>query len=691
MKIDLSRFRQAFFQEAIDHLNHMEAALLLLTTTPSDNEALNSIFRAAHSIKGASGTFGLDDITRFTHRLEELLDAMRQGRLQPDPTRVQLLLQACDVLRGLLATADAGSSPPAGMEPMLVKLTAAQRAGEFVPEAEHKLRKRDCWGDPFGRKTYAIHFQPSPSIFQEGMDPLLVLRELSELGAIEEITADLSQLPALGDLKFDISYLSWDLRFTTEKQRPEIQDVFAFVEDGAQIKIDLVAGSGEVATGETAAKDIGTANRRGAEAQRHDSASIRVATEKVDELINLVGELVIAQSMTVEIANHFVLERLPELQAALIEVGRNTRELQERVMAVRMLPVGSIFARLPRIVYDIAGASGKSIAINWTGEETELDKSVLEGMMDPLTHLVRNAADHGIETCEQRRAAGKPEPGTIHLHARHQGGNFLIEISDDGQGLKLARIREKAIERGLMSASDEVTPEQIQAFIFHPGFSTAEQVSEVSGRGVGMDVVRRNVEALGGTVTLRSAEGKGTTIGIKLPLTLAVLEGQVVRVGDQTYVLPLVSIVESIKPSREQVRAVAGQGEVVMLRQEPLPLLRLHRIFGVPTEVTEPSRGLVAVVEHESRRMALLVDELLNQQQVVIKSLQSNFHKVDGAMGATILGDGRVSLILDVAGLVELSRQAGGTALAGSENPAFFAAAEPPSPGGLGHAGIRIY
>jgi two-component system chemotaxis sensor kinase CheA len=388
----------------------------------------------------------------------------------------------------------------------------------------------------------------------------------------------------------------------------------------------------------------------------------------VDELINLVGELVIAQSMTVEIANHFTPARLPELQAALNETGRNTRELQERVMAIRMLPVGSIFARLPRIVHDIAGANGKSIGLDWTGEETELDKGVLEGMMDPLTHLVRNAADHGIESRERRRAAGKPEQGAIHLHARHQGGNFLIEISDDGQGLNLARIREKAIERGLMTASEDLGPEQIQAFIFHPGFSTAEQISEVSGRGVGMDVVRKNVEALGGTVTLRSAEGKGTTIGIKLPLTLAVLDGQVVRVGDQTYVLPLVSIVESIQPSREQVRAVAGQGEVVMLRREPLPLLRLHRIFGVPTEVVEPSRGLVAVVEHENRRLALLVDELLNQQQVVIKSLQSNFHKVEGAMGATILGDGRVSLILDIAGLVELSHQAGGTALANPGN-----------------------
>ena len=325
-------------------------------------------------------------------------------------------------------------------------------------------------------------------------------------------------------------------------------------------------------------------------------------------------------------------------------------------MAVRMLPVGTVFARLPRIVHDIANATGKSIRIEMVGEESELDKTILEGIVDPLTHLVRNAADHGIESMDERRAAGKPEQGTISLRARHEGGNFLVEVSDDGRGLSLARIRQKAIERGLMTGSDELTEEQIQAFIFHPGFSTAEKVSEVSGRGVGMDVVRKNVEALGGAVALKSREGAGATVTIKLPLTLAILEGQLVRVGAESYVLPLVSIVESVRPSREQVFSVAGQGEVVVVRQNPIPLLRLHELFSVATDVREPWRGLVAIVEHEDRRLALLVDELLGQQQVVIKNLQTNFRKVEGAMGATILGDGRVSLILDVAGLVELSQ-----------------------------------
>jgi two-component system chemotaxis sensor kinase CheA len=414
-----------------------------------------------------------------------------------------------------------------------------------------------------------------------------------------------------------------------------------------------------------------------------------VATEKVDQLIDLAGELVIAQSMAVEIVNRFSPDRLPELQTALHEVSRNTRELQERVMAMRMLPVATIFSRLPRIVHDVAVAEGKAIRVEVSGEDTELDKSMLEGLTDPLTHLVRNAADHGVETPEQRRTAGKPEEGTIHLRARHEGGSVVIEVSDDGHGLNAARIREKAMERGLLSASEELTLQQIQSFIFHPGFSTVENVSEVSGRGVGMDVVRRNVEALGGAVALASTEGKGTTVSIRLPLTLAILDGQIVRVGEQRYVLPLVSIVESIRPTRAQLRSLAGEGEVVMVRQEPLPLLRLHQLFDVATEVCDPSRGLLAIAEHDSKRFALMVDELLGQQQVVIKNLQANFRRVEGAMGATILGDGRVTLILDIGGLVELShrKQQSPTKMTGTLVPIAAAAMESAHPAGAAVAG----
>ncbi len=657
MKIDLSQFRDTFFQEAAEHVNNMEAALLGLGDAPADPEVVNSIFRGAHSIKGGSGTFGFDDLTRFTHRMEELLDGMRAGKVEASPARIELLLRACDMLRTLLAAAETGGIAPPEAATLIEDLAIAQRDGDFVADAPSPMRKWDPKVKFGGQTAYSIRFVPSPDIFREGMDPLLVLRELATLGTVEEVVADLSNLPALSGLVAESCYLSWTIRLISEREREEIEDVFAFVESGAHITIEAQRPADAIAAGGAAAKAGGAAAGGPAARPRgRDSASIRVATGKVDEIINLVGELVIAQSMSVEIVTRYTPERLPELQAALHEVSRNTRELQERVMAVRMLPVGTIFSRLPRIVHDIATAEGKNIRVEVIGEDTELDKSVLEGMTDPLTHLVRNAADHGIGSPEERRAAGKPEDGTIHLRARHEGGNVVIEVSDDGNGLNTARIREKAIERGLLSPTDELSAQQIHAFIFHAGFSTRESASEVSGRGVGMDVVRRNVEALGGIVTLHSS-GQGTTVRIKLPLTLAILEGQLVRVGGQRFVLPLVSIVESIRPSREHVRSVAGEGEVVMVRQEPLPLLRLHQLFNVETKVLEPSSGLVAVVEHDSRRFALMVDELLGQQQVVIKNLRANFRRVEGAMGATILGDGQVTLILDVAGLVELSRR----------------------------------
>ena len=666
-----------FFQEAAEHVNNMEASLLGLGDGPADPEVLNSIFRGAHSIKGGSGTFGFDDVTRFTHRLEELLDRMRAGKVTASPARIELLLRACDMLRTLLAAAETGGIAPPEAATLIEDLAVAQRDGDFVAEAPSRMRTWDPETKLGGQTTYSIHFVPSPDILREGMDPLLVLRELAELGTVEKITADLSKLPALSELQPDNCYLSWTIQITSEREREEIEDVFAFVENGAHITIEAQRPEGEIsAIGAPAPAKSGVAAAGGPAVRQRgrDSASIRVATGKVDEIINLVGELVIAQSMTVEVVARFTAERLPELQAALHEVSRNTRELQERVMAVRMLPVGTIFSRLPRIVHDIATAAGKNIRVEVIGEDT-----VLEGMTDPLTHLVRNAADHGIGSPQERRAAGKPENGTIHLRARHEGGNVLIEVSDDGNGLDTARIRAKAIERGLISATDELTTQQIHAFIFHAGFSTRESASETSGRGVGMDVVRRNVEALGGIVTLHSS-GQGTTVRIKLPLTLAILEGQLVRVGAQRFVLPLVSIIESIRPSPEHVRSVAGEGEVVMVRREPLPLLRLHQLFDVATDVLEPSRGLVAVVEHDSHRYALMVDELLGQQQVVIKNLQANFRRVEGAMGATILGDGQVTLILDIAGLVELSRrkERSVTAVAISPVPIASLTIEPP-------------
>jgi two-component system chemotaxis sensor kinase CheA len=385
-----------------------------------------------------------------------------------------------------------------------------------------------------------------------------------------------------------------------------------------------------------------------------ETASIRVPVEKVDRLIDLVGELVITQSMVADAVTAFGPERLAALRAAVALMDRHARELHERVMGVRMVPIRTLFARFPRLVRDVSAAVGKSAVLEISGEETELDRTVIEKIADPLAHLVRNAIDHGLEPPAARRALGKPDVGRLRIGAYQQGGNIYVDIADDGRGLDRDRLRAKARELDL-AVDDTMPDEQVFNLIFRPGFSTAEKVTALSGRGVGMDVVRRNVEAIGGTIAIRSEPGRGTTFRIKLPLTLAILDGQRLSVGDESYVLPLAAIVESVRPRPEQLRTVLGAGEVVILRDQVFPLLRLHRIFGVRARSEDPTEGLLVIVEHEGRQAAILVDELLAQQQVVIKSLERHFAKVRGVAGATVLGDGRVTLILDVPGLIALA------------------------------------
>jgi two-component system chemotaxis sensor kinase CheA len=659
MAIDLSRFKETFFQEAAEHLAEMEAGLLRLEVSAADPELLNSIFRSAHSIKGASGTFGFDDISKFTHELESLLDGMRAGRIAPSHELVNLLLHSVDVLGQLLDAArdPAGQQPaPPEMETVLREL-AAHREGPPPAAAAappSKAAGATATATDGGRGLYEIVFEPAPNLFQLGLDPLLVLRDLARMGEILEVRAELERIPALEDLQPGTCYLGWKLRLATTAGTGEVRDAFAFVEDLATVRVEEwhehpASGPAVAAGGKPPASSP---------AARHQSSgtTIRVATEKVDKIIDLVGELVIAQSMATQIINGFTPARVQDLQVAVAELERHTRELQDRVMRIRMLPIGSIFSRFPRLVHDTAEALGKEVMLQISGEETELDKGVVERIADPLTHLIRNAVDHGIESGQERRAAGKPEQGVIRLTAAHQGGNVVVEVSDDGQGLDLARIRSKAVERGLADAGAELTEEQAYSLIFQPGFSTAEEVSDISGRGVGMDVVRKKVEALSGAVGITSQRGRGTSVRIKLPLTLAILDGLCLRVGEQTYILPLATIVESIQPRPDQVKSIAGRGEVVMVRGEPLTMLRLHNLFRVPNAETDPARALLVIVENEGRRLALLVDELLGQQQVVIKSLETHYRKVDGITGATILGDGRAALILDVAGVAQLAK-----------------------------------
>ncbi len=534
-------------------------------------------------------------------------------------------------------------------------------------------------------------------MLRTGNDTLRILRELGALGEIK-LVVNSSAIPDFNHFDPELSYLSWHILLTGEITEDEINEVFEWVDDDCTLTIkqgkenntiaddtvtndtvtndtvtndtvtnDTVAADIDkfhneptldntiVKTAQTKEEQIPAGNVNKTTRKKTEGGSIRVGTDKVDELINMVGELVITQSMLSQIGSDFSMPQLENLREGLAQLERNSRELQESVMRIRMLPISFSFQRFPRMVHDLSQKMGKKIELKLSGEQTELDKTVMEKIGDPLVHLVRNSLDHGVEMPEQRIAAGKPETGLIQLNAYHQGGHIIIEISDDGAGLPRDKLLEKAINLGLTSESENLSDEKIYDFIFHPGFSTAQQLSDVSGRGVGMDVVRRNIKELGGNVELSSIPGKGTTFIIRLPLTLAILDGQLVSVGNETYIIPLVSIIESVEIDSCKIKTIAGGNEVYQLRDEYLPLLHLDKIFNLAPRKRRLQDSLMVVVEGNNSNVGIVVDDLLTQQQVVIKSLESNYKRVEGVSGATILGDGTVSLILDMAGLIDLS------------------------------------
>ncbi|HEY4369343.1 MAG TPA: chemotaxis protein CheA [Steroidobacteraceae bacterium] len=684
MALDLAQFHDAFFDESYEALDSMEAALLKLNVGAPEPELIGTIFRVAHSIKGGSATFGFSEVASFTHTCETLLDELRGNRMQVTRSLTDLLLRSVDVMRDMLRSVQNKTPVDAqrvadlqfDLEVAIVQKNQAPAAAPAAPvastapvaaepSAEVKASGAHCWH---------VRFRPYQQLFMRGNDPLRMLRELAEIGDLTAVV-DASNLPSLTDIDPESCFLCWDLRVRTDATREVIEQVFDWAEGDCELKIEeevVAAAEPQPAPAPTPVAEVHAAPEAprpqvvGVPAAEHndgpkqglgDGSSIRVSTEKIDELMNTVGELVITQSMLSQLGAKIPGSVAEQLRAGLAQLERNVRELQESVMRVRMLPVSFVFSRFPRMVRDLSQRLGKQVELKVSGDQTELDKTVLEKVGDPLVHLVRNSVDHGIEMPDVRVAAGKPATGTVCLDAYHKGGNITIEVSDDGGGLNRDRIIAKARARGLISATEPISDAEVYELIFLAGFSTAEQTTDISGRGVGMDVVRRNIKELGGSIEVRSELGKGSRFIITLPLTLAIVDGQSVSVGTESYIVPLITIIESLQLKAGMVNCVAGTGEVFWFRDRYLPIVRLHDVFGVRPRTTQLHEGLIMVVEGEGRRVGLFVDDLLGQQQVVIKSLETNFRRVEGVSGATILGDGAVALILDVPGLIRVAGQ----------------------------------
>ncbi len=693
MTVDLSQFHDAFFEESFEALDAMEAALLKLDVGAPDPELINTIFRVAHSIKGGSATFGFTEIASFTHSLETLLDELRSGNMPVSEQVSDVLLQSVDVMRAMLHAVQAKQPLDAqrvsdlqfDLEVILARKSPPAPSEPAVPEPTAEQAP----------PRWQVRFRPYRELMTRGNDPLRMLRELDELGEVR-VQIDAQSLPALEDIQPQDCHLAWTIELSGEVAEEAIRQVFDWAEGDCDLEIQRVPGAPpekEAAASPTppqaaaaSSEDVPAAPQTAAETPHEpsgpasapatpvasprpestakaeksvsthgDSGSIRVSVDKIDELMNTVGELVITQAMLSQLGGQFDGPQAEQLRAGLAQLERNMRELQESVMRVRMLPISFVFSRFPRMVRDLAHRLGKQIELKLTGEQTELDKTVLEKIGDPLVHLVRNCIDHGIEPPEKRLAAGKPAAGTVHLDATHRGGNIAVEVSDDGGGLDKSRILAKARSRGIVGANDALSDSEVYELIFMPGFSTAEKTTDVSGRGVGMDVVRRNVKSLGGKIEVASEPGRGSRFSITLPLTLAIVDGQSVAVGGETYIVPLISIVESMQLKEGNVSRLSGQGEVFSFRGDYLPIIRLHELFGVEPRTRALHEGLVVVAEGDGRRAGLFVDDLLGQQQVVIKSLETNYGHIEGISGATILGDGSVALILDVPGLIHVA------------------------------------
>jgi two-component system chemotaxis sensor kinase CheA len=720
MTIDISQFFQVFFDEAEELLAEMERLLLAVDIAAPDAEDLNAIFRTAHSVKGGASTFGLNDMSEVTHILESLLDRIRKGEMALSSQHVDAFLAAKDILkmqldghrngarvdqdavanvRMMLQELSQDVAPPARPAPVFVQTEARPGPGPGAGARRFKVElpkvaPRDVNAlaaelgllgritvTPLGGERHALILTTHESlediiaICSFVLDPAeLKIFEAPALTPAQRKIEDAER----AKVEKELGYGFFDPLDPDEaagaQPEPELSDDergYGFFQPIEQIRaaaasaapaapeqpLPSAAKVEPLEISEVAAEKKAAARKDDkAGAPSAESSSIRVSIEKVDQLINLIGELVITQAMIEQRSDGLDPMVHERLLGSVSQLTRNTRDLQEAVMSIRMMPMDFVFSRFPRMVRDLAAKLGKKVDFITNGAATELDKGLIERIVDPLTHLVRNSIDHGIEMPAARVAAGKTETGRLFLSAGHQGGNIVIEVADDGGGLNRERILAKAAQSGL-AVSDNMSDGEVWQLIFAPGFSTAETVTDVSGRGVGMDVVKRNITAMGGSVEIRSARGFGTTISISLPLTLAILDGMSIRCGEEVYILPLGFVVESLQPAADDIKEIAGRGRVIKVRGEYLPLVPLHQMFEIVPRFTNPCEGIVVILEADGRKAALFVDDLVGQQQVVVKNLESNYRKVTGISGATILGDGGVSLILDVAALMRSSRQ----------------------------------
>ena len=661
MSMDITDFYQTFFDEADELLADMEQHLLDLVPEAPDSEQLNAIFRAAHSIKGGAGTFGFTILQETTHLMENLLDEARRGEMQLNTDIINLFLETKDIMQEQLDAYKSSAEPDAASFEYIcnaLRQLALEAKGEAsapaVPAA--KLSVVDAVAEPdTAPDAPAGKLRVVLSRLKENEVNLLE-EELGNLATLSNVVKGKDSLAATLDGGIGQDDIVAVLCFVIEADQIAFETGVGGVEAPAPAENTPAVVAAAPALKAVPKETAAPAKEEKPAARSSESTSIRVAVEKVDQLINLVGELVITQSMLAQRSNELDPVTHGDLITSMGQLQRNARDLQESVMSIRMMPMEYVFSRFPRLVRDLAGKLNKQIELTLMGSSTELDKSLIERIIDPLTHLVRNSLDHGIELPENRVAAGKSPVGNLILSAEHQGGNICIEVTDDGAGLNRERILAKAISQG-MAVNENMTDEEVGMLIFAPGFSTAEQVTDVSGRGVGMDVVKRNIQEMGGHVEIQSKQGAGTTIRILLPLTLAILDGMSVKVADEVFILPLNAVMESLQPREEDLHPLAGGERVLEVRGEYLPLVELWKVFEVDGAKTEATQGIVVILQSAGRRYALLVDQLIGQHQVVVKNLESNYRKVPGISAATILGDGSVALIVDVSALQGLNRE----------------------------------